>query len=102
MRVSQTEIVEIILAALKGMANGPGKELRSAPPSEMRLYGHGSDVDSLGLVQLLIEVEERVSARYGVAITLTDEQAMSQERSPFRTVESLAEYVAAVIAQQLA
>ena len=60
---------------------------------ETRLYGRGSDLDSLGLVQLVVDVEEKVSERYGLPITLTDERALSQEHSPFRTADSLSAYV---------
>ena len=52
------------------------------------IFGHGSRLDSLGLVTLLIEIEEQLAAR-GRAVTLADAHAMSQARSPFRDVPSL-------------
>ncbi len=88
-----SEVMEIILAALREVKEQMGKKGTFEISPQTRLYGRGSDLDSLGLVQLVIEVEERVGARYGVPITLTDEKALSQENSPFRTVESLTDYV---------
>ncbi len=47
----------------------------------------------LGLVNLIVLVEEKIQQRFGVGITLVDERAMSQSKSPFRTLGSLAEFV---------
>lgn len=92
------EITQIILKALRELRTPRGKRRLAESSPTTRLYGHGSDVDSLGLVQLLIDVEERVSDRYGVPVSLADEQAMSQAHSPFRSVDSLAQYLASLIA----
>jgi hypothetical protein len=56
------------------------------------IFGHGSRLDSLGLVTLLIEIEEQLAAR-GRSVTLADAHAMSQARSPFRDVPSLVRYL---------
>ena len=102
-RVSRTveeEITELILEALKEFRTHLGKKWTADLSPAMPLYGHSSEMDSLGLVQLLIDVEERVSDRYGVPVSLTDEKAMSQTHSPFRSVNSLAQYLAGLIASQ--
>ncbi len=88
----QAQILGMILAALKGVLENQGKALPMLSP-DTTLYGQGSDVDSLGFVQLLIDVEERVNSRYGIDVTPTDEKAMSQRHSPFRTVQSLANHL---------
>jgi acyl carrier protein len=56
------------------------------------LFGRTGLFDSLGLVNLILAVEEAVLDEHGVSVALADERAMSQSRSPFRTVGSLAEY----------
>lgn len=61
------------------------------------LFGPGGALDSLGLVRLLIEVEAAVQDRFGIAVTLASERAMSRQQSPFRTVAALAEYVEALL-----
>ncbi|PCJ22157.1 MAG: hypothetical protein COB04_01215 [Gammaproteobacteria bacterium] len=50
-------------------------------------------LDSLGVVFLLTELEERLSDQLGVDIVLADERAMSQKTSPFRRVNTLIKYV---------
>ena len=93
-KTREAELTDLIVEALQVVSRQSGTSWSGDGSPETRLYGAGSDIDSLGLVGLLIELEERVSARYGVPISLTDERAMSQEHSPFRTVGSLAAYLA--------
>jgi acyl carrier protein len=57
------------------------------------LLGADGVFDSLGLVTLLIDVEEAIAETTGVEITLSDDRAVSARSSPFRTVGTLADYV---------
>ncbi len=63
-----------------------------------RLLGPQSVLDSLGLVTLIVEVEDRLESAHGVSVTLADDRAMSQTRSPFVTVQALSEYVISIVA----
>lgn len=71
----------------------PERQIDLSDPNEARLYGRQGVLDSLGLVSLLAAVEQAMEEQYGVQVTLADERAFSQARSPFRTVKSLAEYI---------
>lgn len=62
------------------------------------IFGPGSALDSLGLVALLLDIEDELRAR-GHAVVLSDERAMSQTRSPFRTVASLVAYISSLGAE---
>ena len=54
----------------------------------------GSDgLDSLGLVNLLVAVENRSRAATGRSVSLADSLAEPPERSPFRSVPSLVGYI---------
>ncbi len=63
------------------------------PSPETQLFGRGSKLDSLGLVNLIVLVEEKTADAFGKTVTIADEKAMSQKNSPFRTVQTLAEYL---------
>ena len=56
-----------------------------AVSEETRLIGGNSPLDSIALVSLIVELEQQIEERYDVTTTLTDDQAMSEKRSPFRT-----------------
>lgn len=72
-------------------ARPPEARLGKAP--ETPLFGEASILDSLGVVNLIVAVERELDDRLGAALTLADERAMSMRRSPFRTIETLAEYI---------
>ena len=61
------------------------------------LLGDGGAVDSLGLVRLVMTVERQLEDDLGLAISLTDEKAMSQRNSPFRSVGALIAYVTTIL-----
>ena len=77
----------------------PGQSADDATP-ETRLFGADSSLDSTALVSLLIEVEQRVNDACGTGIVIADDRAMSQKRSPFRTIGSLGEYVAMLLRER--
>jgi acyl carrier protein len=58
-------------------------------------------LDSLGLVALLIDVEEAF-ADHGHILVLSDERALSQRRSPFRDIPSLVDYIERLLTEQAA
>lgn len=65
---------------------------------EAPLYGRDGVLDSLALVSFILMVEERAADQFGHAVTLTSDRALSQFRSPFRTIGTLTDYVVAMAA----
>ncbi len=59
--------------------------------------GDGAVIDSLGLVSLLVAVEEKAEKVTGKSIRLLSERAMSRKNSPFLTLSSLAAWVEELI-----
>jgi len=74
--------------------DSPGKLIKS---EDTTLFGPGTELDSFGLVRLILSIERKIDEEFGVIITLADEKAMSQRSSPFRTVETLANYIVQLI-----
>jgi acyl carrier protein len=70
----------------------PDRRLIKAP--ETRLLGSQSVLDSMHLVSLIVTIEREVEDAFGVALTLADERALSMQASPFRSIQSLADYIA--------
>ena len=68
---------------------------------ETRLFGGNSKLDSLGLINLIVGVEEKINDKFDIIITLADERAMFQNPSPFSTVESLADYIEMLLGEKL-
>lgn len=96
MRAKTAELVVSTLEELKGDLGVADLEVRR----ETALFGPTSALDSMGLVTFLLEVEHRAEEELGFPVRLMDERAMSQNHSPFRTVETLADYIAALAEEQ--
>jgi acyl carrier protein len=73
----------------------PDRQLTKAP--ETRLLGAGSVLDSMQLVSLIVAIEREVEDTFGITLTLADEKALSMNASPFRSIQSLADYIGILI-----
>jgi acyl carrier protein len=82
-------VLDAVRAANQERAAGDQLDLAADAP----LFGPGSRLDSMGLVVLLVDVEEALHAE-GLDVTLSDEKAVSRTRSPFRSVATLVAYIA--------
>jgi len=95
----RTEVAEVILAVAREFhdeAEGDSP-IAVARGLQAPLYGSEGGLDSLGLVSFIVAVEQAIEERLGLAITLADEKAMSQQNSPFRTIASLVDYVVGLL-----
>ncbi|MGF1449638.1 MAG: hypothetical protein ACFB20_09505 [Opitutales bacterium] len=67
------------------------------PQANTALFGGGSGLDSMGLVTLIADLEERLAEAFEQPVVLADERAMSRSRSPFRTVGALEDYICGLL-----
>jgi acyl carrier protein len=94
---NKNEIFEIIYEALKDINSELPKNKQIKNEPQEILFGSEGKLDSLGLVNLIVQIESLVDDKYDKSITIADEKAMSSQRSPFRSVDSLADYVLSLI-----
>lgn len=91
--LNRDKAVAIVVDSVRSQLELDGVEPDGPIDEGSTLIGENALVDSLGLVNVIIEVEQVLLTDYGVAVTVVDERAMSMSQSPFRTVGTLAEYV---------
>ncbi len=89
--VTRESLEYLILEALRGLDRGDGVET-AILDGDTPLFGSEGVLDSLGLVSLIVAVEQGIEDRFGMGVTLADEKALSQRHSPYRTVRTLADY----------
>jgi len=65
-----------------------------------QLFGSKSKLDSMGLVSLIVTVERLIEEKYDKTVTLASEKAFSRSSSPFRTVQTLSEYISELLAEE--
>jgi acyl carrier protein len=64
---------------------------------DTKLFGKGGELDSLGLVNFIIIVEQMIEDEFEINITIADNKAMSQKKSPFLTINSLVDYLELIL-----
>ena len=58
------------------------------------LTGENGSLDSLGLINFIVVLEQGIEDTFRKTITLTDEQLLADTNGPFHTLGSLTEYLA--------
>ena len=90
-------ILNIVLNAVKEYGNE--NENTNLINADEKTALFGKNLDSMGILSLVSEIEERVFDDLDVDIVLADERAMSQKTSPFLNIKSLADYIEFLIAE---
>ena len=84
------EVKEILIETINEYFEG--QEIDEKATEKTVLFGKGSVLDSMGLVNIIIDIESRFLDE-DIEISLTSEKAMSRRNSPFRTIATLSEFI---------
>jgi acyl carrier protein len=96
--MDRAELAGLVLTSLKEVVEAAEGSLGGAG-EQTPLIGAGAVLDSMRLVSLIVDLEQRLEDGYGIGVTIADERAMSAKRSPFRTVGSLVDYLQGLLAE---
>ncbi len=90
--IEAEEVEGIILKALRDLNEElpPGNQI--TVDSGTVLFGADSDLDSLSLVSLVVEVESALASR-GLDVSLAEEGAMTGTVPAFTNVQTLRDYI---------
>ncbi|MFX0199472.1 MAG: hypothetical protein ACFFCW_25400 [Candidatus Hodarchaeota archaeon] len=94
------KIEDLVMRSLQEVKEVLDEHGISSLGSDTRIFGRQGLLDSMGLVSLITDMEETIEDEFGISLILADERAMSQKKSPFRTVSSLAQYICMLIAEE--
>jgi acyl carrier protein len=88
--MEKTHIIEIIRSSLTEYLESRGENVEIN--ENTALIGRKAVIDSIGLVNLIVDIESRLlDAEH--EISLLSEKAMSQTNSPFRNVQTLSDFI---------
>jgi acyl carrier protein len=89
------QVLNLVLETVKEIGEDQNNQVLMDATEDTRLFGE--NLDSMGIVFLVTDLESRISDELDIDLTLADERAMSQKTSPFRSVKTLAKYVSTLI-----
>jgi len=102
--VKYKEAEILVIEALKEGLDSSSDEARvvaiNKADENTRLFGGGGLLDSMGVVILLSDLEDKLDDEYDVILSLASDSTMSKTRSPFRNVKSLAKYIIAAVEEE--
>jgi acyl carrier protein len=91
--ITRTQILALIFNRLRALGEELGKPALVQATEQTRLFGDRADLDSMGLVTLIADLEYDIQKQFGRSVSLVDEKAMSRLTSPFRRVDYLTDYL---------
>lgn len=89
--ITKKEIIEALYECIEESNQVNGTEIAKTPDTV--LVGSGSELDSIDFIALVVAIEGKLYDKHGINISITAEKAMSQKNSPFRTIDTLADYI---------
>jgi acyl carrier protein len=98
--ITRSQILVLILNRLKFLGAELHKPALVEATEQTRLFGDKADLDSMGLVTLIADLEYDLQQNLGRTVSLVDEKAMSRLTSPFRRVDFLTDYLVEVVNQK--
>src|ERR1700688_448739 len=99
--IDRTVAIEIVLSTLRDAVDQNGGNA-STVTEETVIVGPEAVIDSIGVVSLIVDIEQRLEMDHQVSVTLANDRAMSQRNSPFRTPSVLADHIVATESEGLA
>lgn len=100
MNIEDGSVEALVLQSVNDVREQRGVPLAEESTGETVLFAPGGKLDPLGLVNLMILLEQKISDELGAQIVLGDERALSQEHDPFRTVAALTGYISQLLDEQ--
>lgn len=92
-KLAREDVSDCVLKSVSALGRELGNPELASPTEDTRLFGEKSGLDSMGLVTLIVDLEEAVHTRFGKTVVIADERAMSRLNSPFRRVGSLTDHI---------
>lgn len=90
--MSKEDILKILFSAIDQLNAQRNQPLEKVP--SLSLSGTASKLDSLGFVNFIVSAEILLASELGISISLTSEDLISNPDGPFRTIETLVNYIA--------
>lgn len=98
--ILKEDVLNLVLRAVESYCDENSIAVDITNGEELRLFGGESLLDSMGLVSLIVLIEEEIEDKYNISVVLADEKAMSRRTSPFARVSYLVDYIFEILNQE--
>lgn len=91
--INRPAVLALVLGAVQSLNEERDAAQQLTLTEDTLLFSEGSDLDSLSLVSVIVDIETAVADQFGVPISLTDDRAMGRPVSPYTHVQALVDYI---------
>jgi acyl carrier protein len=91
--MTREEILDIVIGNVNNLIDTFPQNEQFEVSEETVLFGLGSQIDSLSLVSVIVDLEMHYSMELNIEFSLTDDRAMTRKISPFDSVKNLVDYI---------
>lgn len=95
-------IQQVVIDNLNALIETLPDDQKFVVDSNTILFGQGSQIDSLSLVSVIVDLETTLSVDYDLDISLTDDRAMNRTISPFDSVRNMVDYIDELVKEKTA
>ena len=86
-------IINLIYEVIESTNSMNYPEIQIKKSLDTIILGEGSDLDSLGLITFIVELEQKISETYNISFVLLDEELLQDTSGPYSNVIKLAMYI---------
>lgn len=91
--MQKQQLVGIMVDLLQDVIDEQSEDGSVKASASLPLVGPDAAITSMGLVSFISDVELSLEENYDIELTLVSENALSRKKSPFRTIDALADYI---------
>jgi hypothetical protein len=91
--MDRQQLISMMTGLLQATLDDQNEHGSVAATPSLPLVGENAAITSMRLVSFIADLETTLASDYGLNLTLVSEQALSRQKSPFRSVDALADYI---------
>jgi len=95
--MNQEQVIQWIYAVIDELNEQLDQKQRLSKTPDTVIIGQGGKLDSLGVINFIVGLEQKVQEQTGMEMTLADRMLDTMQDNPLRTVDSLAAHIAALV-----
>ena len=93
----KTKVESIVKQAVEELNEQREADKKLVFARETKLIGKNAEVDSMEFITLISIIEELLADEFGKDIRIVSDKAFSMEHSPFRSIETLTDFIAGLL-----
>jgi len=97
--MNKDKIYEIVINQVNELVDTMPDDQKFEVSKDTILFGNNSNIDSLSLVSLIVDLEGLFAAEHNIDLSLTDDRAMTREQSPFDNITTLVDYIDELVSE---